>query len=1584
LDLYLANGGQPNRLYRNEGNANQWLQVKLTGTESSKDGIGAQVVAVTADLRQRRDVDGGSGYLSQSSLAVEFGLGSVASADSLIVTWPSGQVQTLTEVAANQVLEVVQEEVTEPEIALPFPPILSFPANQATNQPIEFTLRWNASLGGADSYDLQVADNEGFSNPLIDQAGITDTFLPVSGLAGSTTYYWRVRAVNAARASDWTGGRQFTTIEVEVDEGQIIVDTTADLADFGGSQGVRDLPGADGIVSLREAIIAANNTAGPQTIAFNIPTSDSGFDGSVFTIQPADSLSSLTDAGTTIDGATQTAFSGDTNVNGPELVINGDLLANTNNAGLAVLSGANIIHSLVINGFREGFGIFFFGFPEAIEDNIITGCFIGTDPSGTVSVPNQFGLLIAGNNVSNTRIGGATAAERNVISGNTTGMRIQSGGGNLVQGNFFGTSADGMDLLPNESVGVDLWSGTQNNRIVGNLVSGNTVGISFFEAGEGNWIQGNLIGTNAVQAPVLGNRIAGIDIDDTDATRVGGLEEDEGNFIAGNGASGIRIFNANNNVIEGNTITENEGHGVILSFGGDAEFSVGNSILRNRIFANGGRGIVLGLDGPPANDAGDVDIGMNNLMNFPVLNSAQSDGEALIVAGAIDAVDPQTVTIEIFANPVPEPGGDPTGYGEGAQYLGEVTPDASGEFTVFLPAVELGTLISATATDAEGNTSEFALNIVAESVGEKEDPPTEIIVNTTLDIVDFGDAQQVSDLPGNDGLVSLHEGLIAANNTTGSQTVSFNIPTSDSGFDGSVFTLQPTDANPLPTLTDDGTIVNGSTQTAFSGDTNADGPEIVINGDLYSGSLGLVIDSSDNLIHGLVVNGFQNGIGIYISSFSRSIGDGAEEGNVVTGCFIGTDPSGTVSVPNFSGLSLGQNTRNARIGGETAAERNVVSGNSNTGIIIDRSSDNLIQGNFVGTSASGMDPLGNAFGISGGGFEQSDEAQNNRIVGNLISGNEFVGVLLTTVENNWIQGNLIGTNADREPLLGNGDWGIEVATDAKGNRIGGLEENEGNFIAANGGGGIRISSSNNNIVEGNTIAENEGAGVALYVFGDTEPGVGNTIRRNSIFDNRGLGIDIGWDGRTANDAGDVDSGINGLMNFPILTSAVSDEELQIVGTIDTPIPENVVIEFFANRVPEPGGDPTGYGEGAQFLGAVMPDANGSFTASLAAVEVGTLISATATDAAGNTSEFALNIVVESGETEIVVNTTLDLVDFDAPQQMNDLPGSDGLVTLREALLAAVNTSGPEKIIFNIPTSDGGFDGSTFTIRPQTSPLPILRGDAIIIDGSSQTQFSGDTNQAGPEIVINGSEAPGGSGIFMESSGHTIHALVINGFDGGQGILVIEDLGEGGDILGEDNIITGCFIGTDPTGTTEVPNDFGIVLENTRNMRIGGKTAAERNIISGNIVGILAFESSNNLVQENFIGTDVSGMNPLGNTFGVILDGDDGETENNRIIGNLISYNGTGILLDASNNIVQGNLIGTNTDGDPVFGNVVSGIEIRSNANNNVIGGGRRKGELYRRPAGRGRNPDYGRERDAYSGQYNNGKFYSRRQFVDRR
>jgi len=262
---------------------------------------------------------------------------------------------------------------------------------------------------------------------------------------------------------------------------------------------------------------------------------------------------------------------------------------------------------------------------------------------------------------------------------------------NRVVGNFIGTDRTGTSSLGNTGFGIHL---AGSNNVIGgtveracNVVSGSTNnGIVII--GNGNRIEGNFIGTDVTGKNPLPNDGLGVSI----------------------------VENATENVIKRNLIAFNMSDGIAVAFN-----ATRNTVSQNSIFSNFDLGIDLGNGGPDDyhgdgvtyNDPGDADAGPNNLMNFPVLSSAIVLGSRLVVKGTIDTPNPSTVTIQFFANLVPSPGGDPSGYGEGAVFLGKIRPNKQGRFSTVLPKVPLGTLITATATDAQGNTSEFAANITA-------------------------------------------------------------------------------------------------------------------------------------------------------------------------------------------------------------------------------------------------------------------------------------------------------------------------------------------------------------------------------------------------------------------------------------------------------------------------------------------------------------------------------------------------------------------------------------------------------------------------------------------------------------------------------------------------------------------------------------------------------------------------------------------------------------------------------------------------------------------------------------------------------
>jgi hypothetical protein len=219
------------------------------------------------------------------------------------------------------------------------------------------------------------------------------------------------------------------------------------------------------------------------------------------------------------------------------------------------------------------------------------------------------------------------------------------------------------------------------------------------------------------------------------------------------------------------------------------------------------------------------------------------------------------------------------------------------------------------------------------------------------------------------------------------------------------------------------------------------------------------------------------------------------------------------------------------------------------------------------------------------------------------------------------------------------------------------EDNNGNPVNCGFGFNLGKGDAFDNVISNNAVAFNDGPGILVggtYVEADgtVRLAARNRLLSNTIYGNAGLGIDLSDeiqqlyfateepiigiygeiviaapDGSTPNDFGLL---ANGSQNAPLLTSALSTQgRLRVTGVFDGPNPESVVIEFYANPVPTPGGDPLERGEGANFLGTVRPDEQGQYTALLQPVAAGTIISATATDITGNTSEFSVNIVVSS-------------------------------------------------------------------------------------------------------------------------------------------------------------------------------------------------------------------------------------------------------------------------------------------------------------------------------------------------------------------
>ncbi len=253
--------------------------------------------------------------------------------------------------------------------------------------------------------------------------------------------------------------------------------------------------------------------------------------------------------------------------------------------------------------------------------------------------------------------------------------------------------------------------------------------------------------------------------------------------------------------------------------------------------------------------------------------------------------------------------------------------------------------------------------------------------------------------------------------------------------------------------------------------------------------------------------------------------------------------------------------------------------------------DSRAEGNFIGTDPSGTVDLGN--GDDGVEFGANITIGGGSLAArNLISGNGGDGVFGGD-EGSKVQNNLIGTKKDGSSPLGNSDSGVDLSL-SDGTLVGGTSAGVANTIAFNGSDGVEVRS--------------------------VSVSTGNSVLRNSIFSNSNLGIDLNQDGPTANDAGDADSGPNGLQNKPAVGSAkTSATATTVKGSLSSKPNQTYVIRFFKN--------PAGENEGKIFIGqkgvTTASDGKATFTFVPAAkVGLGQTVTATATDSLGSTSEFS--------------------------------------------------------------------------------------------------------------------------------------------------------------------------------------------------------------------------------------------------------------------------------------------------------------------------------------------------------------------------
>jgi parallel beta-helix repeat protein len=850
-------------------------------------------------------------------------------------------------------------------------------------------------------------------------------------------------------------------------------------------------------------------------------------------------------------------------------------------------------------------GHFGIGIGDAPNTRVI-GNYIGTDIHGTCALGNHWvGIQVNGGYA---RIGGSGLGEGNVVSGNWVGINLigYDAIGNVVEGNYVGLDATGTKALSNVDCGIVMEMGASRNLVKGNVsITTGRYALLIGDSGSSyNTIVGNLIGTDASGQAQLGTGPFGVKVGAASYNRIGGTAPGDANTIAGSitviseGATGVlvlgnligtdasgtrgivtagegvgvviagrRVFVGGTTHAEGNVISGNPSGGIWLDWDVQDTFIAGNYIGTGSggtgAIGNGENGITLGgehvfIQGNTIAHSGANGVYVAGGSANPIRRNAIHDNVGRGIALSEDAgysltppvllsVDPNSVSGMASANAVVEVYSDNAD--EGRTYEGSTIADANGSFTFSKPTGLTGPRITATATDQEGNTSELSAPALLFL-------PHTLVVTNALDSGPGSLRQAMEDAISGDGIVFDRAAFPPTRPVT--ITLASALPALNKGY----IALDASDA---------GVILDGSNTPA---NTN-----------------GIQIASDGNVICGLQIVRFPgNGV---------AIAHGAKR-NVIGGDrTIGTGPMGQGNLISGNG------------GGVWLCCSDVVS--------------NTVIGNFIGTDVTGRVAFGNRDdGVFIHGAQQNLVGGRTAGEGNVISGNGRWGVNLwgMGVMSNTVIGNYIGTNAIGTAAIGNTQHGVVIGDSAEGNLIGGIGTGEGNLISGNEGDGVSVENSHRNIVAGNYIGMdasgvstlgNRGAGVSIHdgsqhnmvgpgnmIAYNADAGIpingattlSNTITANAIHSHSGKGIVLA-------------NGGNNMLPAPVITTVTA------TAVSGTACP-GCTVEVFSDAEDE----------GRIYEGSAVANAAGAFTFAKPAGLTGPFVTATATDQDGNTSEFS--------------------------------------------------------------------------------------------------------------------------------------------------------------------------------------------------------------------------------------------------------------------------------------------------------------------------------------------------------------------------
>jgi len=633
------------------------------------------------------------------------------------------------------------------------------------------------------------------------------------------------------------------------------------------------------------------------------------------------------------------------------------------------------------------------------------------------------------------------------------------------------------------------------------------------------------------------------------------------------------------------------------------------------------------------------------------------------------------------------------------------------------------------------------------------------------------------------------------------------------------------------------------------------------------------------------------------------------------------------SQPGFAGTPVielnGNNVADTGLfiyGGNSVVKGLVINRFKGIAILLSTKGLNFVVGNYIGTNASGTSALANG----GDGVSIQASSSNNVIGGNgafrnVISGNGGNGIGISSgSDNNTVQGNYIGINAAGTASLGNSGNGIRSF--GANNIIGGSVAGARNVISGNSRGvSLEGVGATNNQVQGNFIGTNAAGTAALgnNQEGVTISGSGNFIggtvaaAKNVISGNRfGVGIGGANNQVQGNFIGTDITGTAALGN--------SENGVSISG------PNNLV-----------GGAASGAGNlisGNSSNGVII---SGSATASKIQ---GNLIG---TDATGT-------IALGNGGYGVRIFTANNFIGGLLAGEPNVISGNYRGLTLEGASATGNQVQGNF-----IGTNSAGAalgnnqEGVTISGSGNVIGGTVAAAKNVISGNRTGVNISGANNQVQGNFI--GTNAAGNAALGNSENGVAVSGPnnFIGGTASGAGNLISGNPFVGVIITGSTstgNKIQGNLIGTDATGTFALGNSGeGVRVIDAPSTLVGGAVSGARNIISGNSRGVsIEGAATGSLIVGNYIGTDITGSNGLGNAQeGVELYSCSGNTIGGTIKGtrNVISGNGDdGVYITGGKmNLVQGNYIGTKADGVTALPNTGVGVDVYSSFSNTIGG-----------------------------------------------